>query len=72
MMSFGLQSLICFDSSPMVYCGLTVVAMAPRVMTENKVTGYWIKLGAKMRTTSCLVIRSEKGRKPLTCRILVD
>lgn len=33
-----------------------MVAMAPRAMTEYKETGYWIELGAKMRTTSFLAI----------------
>lgn len=57
-MTFGLQSLTCFEISATVYKGFTVVAMAPIATTAKKQMGNWIELGAKMRTTSFFLIPS--------------
>ena len=50
--SLGLESLTCFWISATVYSGLAVVAMAPMAITPKKHRGYWMELGAKIKTTS--------------------
>lgn len=54
MMSFGLESLTCLESSVAEYCGLAVVAMAPTATTAKNATGKRTELGDNMRTTSFL------------------
>lgn len=62
MMSFGLESLTCLESSVAVYCGLAVVAMAPTATTAKKATGKRTELGDNMRTTSFLeMLRSSRA-----------
>lgn len=50
--SFGLESLICLESSEGVYKGLQVVAIAPIATTARKQTGKRMELGANSKTMS--------------------
>ena len=54
--NFGFESLTCLESSWVVYRGLVVEAIAPIATMERKQIGNWIEFGAKMRTTSLLVM----------------